>query len=276
MKEPIDNYFTTGELAKLCKIPRKTLLYYDSLGLITPEVIEENGYRYYKRTQLFALELILTMRKLDIPLAEIKTYLANKSYSNYKRIISHREITLENLIQKMIKIKNELHHSIINLNQLENIKFDNIQTVQTEEEFLCLSKSVPQKTNFKDRTRISASLFIDLAEHIPLNNHTFGYIVDKLSLYDPPKTRHIKYYFCPVFTETSYPECVIKPKGTYLRLYFKGICMDNYDKYINTLSKHCRNNNLLPISDIYITSIKNFWLTDEINEYIYKIEVQIK
>ena len=36
MKEPIDNYFTTGELAKLCKIPRKTLLYYDSLGLITP------------------------------------------------------------------------------------------------------------------------------------------------------------------------------------------------------------------------------------------------
>lgn len=27
---------------------------------------------------------------------------------------------------------------------------------------------------------------------------------------------------------------------------------------------------------IYITSIKNFWLTDEISEYIYKIEVQIK
>lgn len=78
MKEPIDNYFTTGELAKLCKIPRKTLLYYDSLGLITPEVIEENGYRYYKRTQLFALELILTMRKLDIPLQKSKLiYLTN-------------------------------------------------------------------------------------------------------------------------------------------------------------------------------------------------------
>ena len=98
MKEPIDNYFTTGELAKLCKIPRKTLLYYDSLGLITPEVIEENGYRYYKRTQLFALELILTMRKLDIPLAEIKTYLSNKSYTNYRNIMSDREIFLEKLL----------------------------------------------------------------------------------------------------------------------------------------------------------------------------------
>lgn len=38
--------------------------------------------------------------------------------------------------------------------------------------------------NFKDRTKISASLFINLAEHIPLNNHTFGYVVDKNSLLD--------------------------------------------------------------------------------------------
>ena len=100
MKKPIDNYFTTGELASLCKIPRKTLLYYDSLGLITPEVVEENGYRYYKRTQLFALELILTMRKLDIPLAEIKSYLANKSYSNYQQLLADRETLLEHMIEK--------------------------------------------------------------------------------------------------------------------------------------------------------------------------------
>lgn len=52
--------------------------------------------------------------------------------------------------------------------------------------------------------------------------------------------------------------------------------MKNYDKYINTLSEYCKHNMLVPISDIYITSIKNFWLTDEISEYIYKIEVQIK
>lgn len=276
MKEPIDNYFTTGELAKLCKIPRKTLLYYDSLGLITPEVIEENGYRYYKRTQLFALELILTMRKLDIPLAEIKTYLSNKSYVNYRNIMSDREILLEKLLKKIIKTKNELHHSLIILNQLENIKFNDVLTVQTDNEFLCLSKPVSPKMNFKDRTKISASLFINLAEHIPLNNHTLGYVVDKISLVDQKKPRHIKYYFYPVFTKTDYPKCTIKPKGTYLTLYFKGIYMNNYDKYINTLSEYCKRNMLVPLSDIYITSIKNFWLTDEISEYIYKIEVQIK
>ena len=41
MSKNIQNYFTTGELSQLCKIPRKTLLYYDKLGLITPELVDE-------------------------------------------------------------------------------------------------------------------------------------------------------------------------------------------------------------------------------------------
>ena len=76
MSKNIQNYFTTGELSQLCKIPRKTLLYYDKLGLITPELVDENGYRYYKRSQLFLLQLILTLRQLDVPIARIKDYLA--------------------------------------------------------------------------------------------------------------------------------------------------------------------------------------------------------
>lgn len=43
MSKNLQNYFTTGELSQLCKIPRKTLLYYDKLGLITPELVDENG-----------------------------------------------------------------------------------------------------------------------------------------------------------------------------------------------------------------------------------------
>ena len=44
MSKNIQNYFTTGELSQLCKIPRKTLLYYDKLGLITPELVDEICY----------------------------------------------------------------------------------------------------------------------------------------------------------------------------------------------------------------------------------------
>lgn len=75
MGRSTQNYFTSGELSNLCKIPRKTLLYYDKLGLITPELIDDNGYRYYKRSQLFLLELIITLRRLNIPLKKSKNTL---------------------------------------------------------------------------------------------------------------------------------------------------------------------------------------------------------
>ncbi len=276
MKKAVTNYFTTGELAKLCKIPRKTLLYYDSLGLIFPEVIDENGYRYYKRTQLFTLELILTMRKLDIPLAEIKNYLTNKSYDNYKELLCQREDILEKLILRLTNIKNELHQSVLCLEQLQDIRFNEILSIQKNAEFLFLSKPVSPTLNFKARTQISANLFMDLAKHIPLNNHTFGYIIDKTALLDSQKQRYIKYYFYPLFSQLEHPNCVIKSEGTYITVYFKGLYMDNYDKYINILYEYCTDNNIPPLSNIYITSVKNFWLTDEINEYVYKLEVKIK
>lgn len=276
MKKSVNNYFTTGELAKLCKIPRKTLLYYDSLGLIFPEVIDENGYRYYKRTQLFTLELILTMRKLDIPLAEIKNYLTNKSYDHYKELLCQREDILEQLILKLTNIKNELHRSILQLKQLPKIRFNEISTVHNNEEFLFLSDPIPPNLNFKDRTRVSADLFMQLATQIPLSNHTFGYIVEQSILADIKTPRYIKYYFYPLFGHLKHPNCTSKPEGTYLTLYFKGLYMDNYDKQLNLLFTYLNTNKITPLSDLYITSIQNFWLTDEINEYIYKLEVKIK
>ncbi|MGL5693003.1 MAG: MerR family DNA-binding transcriptional regulator, partial [Peptostreptococcaceae bacterium] len=37
-------YFTTGELAKLYKINKKTLFHYDEIDLFKPEKVMSNGY----------------------------------------------------------------------------------------------------------------------------------------------------------------------------------------------------------------------------------------
>ena len=101
MKKYLENYFTTGELAKACHVLRKTLLYYDKLGLITPEVIMDNGYRYYKRAQLFLLELVITLRNLDIPLTTIQKYLANRSLANYQKLLNQQQNNIHEEIQRL-------------------------------------------------------------------------------------------------------------------------------------------------------------------------------
>ncbi|AZV42873.1 hypothetical protein BAOM_2264 [Peribacillus asahii] len=45
-------YFTIGEVSKLFKVKIATLRYYDEIGLLRPEFIDEkNNYRYYSTQQ---------------------------------------------------------------------------------------------------------------------------------------------------------------------------------------------------------------------------------
>ena len=139
MSRNIQNYFTTGELSQLCKIPRKTLLYYDKLGLITPELVDENGYRYYKRSQLFLLQLILTLRRLDVPIARIKDYLANRSLQNYRKLFNERIEFFTQEISRMQTMQAELQSELGKLDHIDNITLDKIMLVHEQAHYLYLS-----------------------------------------------------------------------------------------------------------------------------------------
>lgn len=72
MKEK--KYYTAGELARLFNIPKQTMLYYDKMGILKPEFVAENGYRYYSTPQYLTLEIILFLRKMDISVPDIRKF----------------------------------------------------------------------------------------------------------------------------------------------------------------------------------------------------------
>ncbi|WP_314584261.1 MerR family DNA-binding transcriptional regulator [Paenibacillus terrigena] len=45
------NHFTTGEFAKLHHINKRTLMYYDDIGLFKPQFKDNHEYRYYAYEQ---------------------------------------------------------------------------------------------------------------------------------------------------------------------------------------------------------------------------------
>lgn len=87
-----DNYFTSGELANLYKIPKQTLLYYDKIDLLKPDFISSNGYRHYNINQYLTLEIIINLRNLDIPIVEIKEYLESRSPENFIKLLEKKAI----------------------------------------------------------------------------------------------------------------------------------------------------------------------------------------
>ena len=44
--------FKTAAFAALCGVKKDTLLHYDHIGLLRPQEVGENGYRYYSARQL--------------------------------------------------------------------------------------------------------------------------------------------------------------------------------------------------------------------------------
>ncbi|MBD5152161.1 MAG: MerR family transcriptional regulator [Oscillibacter sp.] len=69
-----EKLFKITEFATIAGTNRKTLQYYDEIGLFSPAYVAENGYRYYSLLQLDRLALIAVLRDLGLPLREIKQY----------------------------------------------------------------------------------------------------------------------------------------------------------------------------------------------------------
>ena len=71
--------FTIGQFAKLHEINKKTLMWYDEIGILKPAVVKENGYRYYSFHQSSLLETILMLRELNVSIPEIQGFFEPKS-----------------------------------------------------------------------------------------------------------------------------------------------------------------------------------------------------
>ena len=79
---------TIGQFADLHGINKKTLMWYDEIGLFKPAAINpENGYRYYNYHQSSLLETILLLRELNVSINEIQEFMNNRSAKTLNRLL---------------------------------------------------------------------------------------------------------------------------------------------------------------------------------------------
>lgn len=64
--------YAIGEVAKLTKVPVKTIRYYADIGLLPPAEVAESGYRRYSAAEIWQLELIRTLRATGFSIEDIR------------------------------------------------------------------------------------------------------------------------------------------------------------------------------------------------------------
>ncbi|SCY22697.1 MerR family transcriptional regulator [Lysinibacillus fusiformis] len=139
-------YFTTGEFAKICKVNKQTLIYYDQIGLLSPVMKDSKEYRYYSLAQYDFFSVIELLKAVGMSLKDIQQYMAEKSPENFlelmhlqKGIVAKKRRELE-MIESIIDVKIDLTKESLQLD------FDSITIEHFPEATLYLSRNIEDST----------------------------------------------------------------------------------------------------------------------------------
>jgi MerR family transcriptional regulator, thiopeptide resistance regulator len=81
---------TIKQLADLSGVTPRALRHYDAIGLLKPEQVGENGYRYYGEASLLRLQQILLYRQMGMPLARIRDIMGKPGFDTLLALDQHK------------------------------------------------------------------------------------------------------------------------------------------------------------------------------------------
>ena len=97
--------FTTGQFARLHHLNKRTLHYYDEIGLFSPAFKGENDYRYYTWQQSADLENILALRELHMSIDEIRSYLHSPNAQSFLALSERKIGEIDETIRHLTKLR---------------------------------------------------------------------------------------------------------------------------------------------------------------------------
>ena len=99
-------YLTIAQFAKLHNVNKRTLHYYDKIGLFSPNYKGENNYRYYSNLQSIDFEYIRMFKELNMSIEEIKTYIKNPNSKDFIKIVNEKSREIEEQNHKIKEYTN--------------------------------------------------------------------------------------------------------------------------------------------------------------------------
>jgi DNA-binding transcriptional MerR regulator len=128
--------YTIGALAELAGVSRRTLRYYDQIGLLSPASVNSSGYRIYGEREVDLLQQILFFRAIDMPLDQIRTIVTDPDFDPVSVLESHRERLIEARVRMddlISSIDRSLSHHKGEITMTDDQKFEALKRQKLEE-----------------------------------------------------------------------------------------------------------------------------------------------
>lgn len=106
--------YSVKQLSDLAGVSRRTLHYYDQIGLLKPQAVAPNGYRHYGHQDLLRLQHILFYRELDLSLEQIGRILDDPGFDARIALQEHRH-ALHDRVQRLQRLVETIDYTILML-----------------------------------------------------------------------------------------------------------------------------------------------------------------
>lgn len=263
--------FTIGQFAALHEINKKTLMWYDEIGLLKPVYIKENGYRYYSYQQSSTLETILTLRELNVSLNEIKHFMEHRTIDSFDHLLKEKTAELSQTISRLKSIQKVLSNHQQNIGMLRSLDISAISLVQKQSRYL-VSVDVSANISFEQEVEQVVAETKKYRLH-RLHDASYGSMVPVENLLGGKFDEYTALYI-----EMPYPVSKkglhLQPAGTYLRAFCKGSWDKISDKYKEILA-YVDKHGLSLYGFAYEKGI-NELVIDTLDDYITQIEIPVK
>lgn len=266
------NYYTTGEFAKLCNVKKQTLFHYDDIGIFSPEMIGNNGYRYYSYQQIEVFEIISMLKELDMPLREIKTYLDNRTPESLVQLLHDKQKEVENKIIELNWIKEYLKTKTDITTEGLQAEVEKVTFLEMPEEYLITTDYNGQA----DDKSIASAIFKHYNYCKDLGIYMIHSIGSTIRTSEIPHSE--LYSYANIYTKVQnqiYPNTCVKPAGTYAFIYHKNgydTAYKSYKKLMETVLK----NGYTPGKYFYEDTILDELSMCGYDNYMIKISIYCK
>lgn len=109
-RESNDTLITAGEFARLASTTKRTIQYYDEVGILRPAMIATNGYRYYTQRQVLEYQMILLLSTIGVSLEEMKNY-----RHGIRKLFMQKQIALKKQMRVMQFNMDIINEKLLNL-----------------------------------------------------------------------------------------------------------------------------------------------------------------
>lgn len=271
MDKNSQTHLTSGQFANLKSVSKDTLFHYDRIGIFSPEIKAENGYRYYSINQLDVFNVITILKELNMPLREIKEYLSKRSPEGLIILLEKEEAILDDKIKQLQKMKNIISEKARITKVATSLEPSEILFEENDEELLVITEAEPFTGD--------KSIYHSMIKHEKYLNiykidtpHSVGWMRDTNKVLANEKFNY-DYLFTRVSKESNYYNFK-RSKGTYLTAYHKNgysSISDAYNKLINFAKDQGIELQGFFYEDILLDdlSVKGY------EEYLIKISVRI-